>query len=186
MNIREFLRKYLTKEDVKDLASEFDFKQSGTKNELIDRIIADPDFELDDITTALYKEDVQDICEDLGLKVTGTKDDLWDSIVNNLGFDKVKTVQVPTKSIPGEKKEKKRKRTLGIRDKQILHQRAKYKCEACEKEVKFSEMQVGHKTAYAKGGSTTLRNSVCLCYSCNKLQGTDSWQTFLRKLGKKP
>jgi len=47
-------------------------------------------------------------------------------------------------------------------------------------------MQVGHKRAYAKGGSTTLRNSVCLCYSCNKLQGTDSWQTFLRKLGKDP
>jgi hypothetical protein len=25
---------------------------------------------------------------------------------------------------------------------------------------------------------------VCLCYKCNKLQGTDSWKTFLRKLGK--
>lgn len=45
-------------------------------------------------------------------------------------------------------------------------------------------MQVGHKIAYSKGGSTTLRNSVCLCYKCNKLQGTDSWSMFLRKLGK--
>ena len=45
-------------------------------------------------------------------------------------------------------------------------------------------MQVGHKTAYSKGGSTTFRNSVCLCYKCNKLQGTDSWSMFLRKLGK--
>jgi hypothetical protein len=26
-----------------------------------------------------------------------------------------------------------------------------------------------------------LRNSVCLCYRCNKLQGTDSWATFLKK-----
>ncbi len=83
-------------------------------------------------------------------------------------------------------KEKKRKRTLGIRDKQILHQRAKYKCEACGKKVKFSEIQVGHKRAYSKGGSTTLRNSVCLCYKCNKLQGTDSWPVFLKKMKKEP
>jgi len=46
-------------------------------------------------------------------------------------------------------------------------------------------MQVGHKTAASKGGKATLRNSVCLCYKCNKLQGTDSWPTFLRKMGKK-
>jgi hypothetical protein len=24
---------------------------------------------------------------------------------------------------------------------------------------------------------------VCLCYKCNKLQGTDSWATFLKKYG---
>ena|SRR6267378_6041126 len=45
-------------------------------------------------------------------------------------------------------------------------------------------MQVGHKTAYSKGGGTTLRNSVALCYRCNKLQGTDSWDVFQRKQGK--
>ena len=76
------------------------------------------------------------------------------------------------------------KRTLGIREKQILWERAKHKCEACRKQIDFTEMQVGHKTAYSKGGSTTLRNSACLCYKCNKLQGTDSWNTFLKKMGK--
>ena len=45
-------------------------------------------------------------------------------------------------------------------------------------------MQVGHKTAYSKGGGTTLRNSACLCYKCNKLQGTDSWSKFMKKMGK--
>ena len=79
---------------------------------------------------------------------------------------------------------KKRKRSLGTRDRQILWERAKHKCEACGKKIDYPEMQVGHKTAYSKGGSTTFRNSVCLCYKCNKLQGTDSWSTFLRKLGK--
>ena len=79
--------------------------------------------------------------------------------------------------------EKKTKRTLGIRDKQILYRNANKRCQnpACKKKIDFDEMQVGHKNAYSKGGSTSLRNSVCLCYRCNKLQGTDSWATFLRK-----
>ena len=76
------------------------------------------------------------------------------------------------------------KRTLGIRDKQILYNRAKGKCEACEKKIGFDEMHAGHKIAASKGGSATMRNSVCLCARCNKLQGTDSWSTFMRKMGK--
>ena len=75
------------------------------------------------------------------------------------------------------------RRTLGIRDKQILYRNANGKCEnpKCGKKIEFDEMQVGHKVAWSKGGSSTLRNSVCLCYRCNKLQGTDSWATFLKK-----
>lgn len=75
------------------------------------------------------------------------------------------------------------KRTLGIRDKQILYRNASKRCEnpACGKKIDFDEMQVGHKTAWSKGGRTTLKNSVCLCYRCNKLQGTDSWATFMKK-----
>ena len=77
-----------------------------------------------------------------------------------------------------------RKRSLSSRDRQILWERAGHKCEACGEPITFIEMQVGHKTAYSRGGSTTLRNSVCLCYKCNKLQGTDFWSKFLKKLGK--
>lgn len=76
------------------------------------------------------------------------------------------------------------KRTLGIRDKQILYRRAKGKCEACRRKIDFDEMHAGHKNAASKGGSATLRNSVCICARCNKLQGTDSWATFMRKMGK--
>jgi len=83
-----------------------------------------------------------------------------------------------------EKPKKPKKRTLGLRDKQILLERAGYKCEACGKEIRFSQMQVGHKIAASKGGEATLENCVSLCYKCNKLQGTDSWKTFLKKLGK--
>jgi hypothetical protein len=75
------------------------------------------------------------------------------------------------------------RRTLGIRDKQILYRNAKGKCQnpACGRKIEFDEMQVGHKTAWSKGGRTTLKNLVCLCYRCNKLQGTDSWTVFLKK-----
>jgi hypothetical protein len=82
--------------------------------------------------------------------------------------------------------EEPKKRTLSSRDRQILWERAGQKCQACGEPITFIEMQVGHKTAYSKGGSTTLRNSVCLCYKCNKLQGTDSWSKFLKKIGKTP
>ena len=77
-----------------------------------------------------------------------------------------------------------RKRTLGIRDKQILYRRAKGRCEACRRKIDFDEMHSGHKNAASKGGSATLRNSVCVCARCNKLQGTDSWATFMKKMGK--
>jgi len=76
------------------------------------------------------------------------------------------------------------KRTLGIREKQILYYRAKERCECCRKKIDFSEMRSGHKNAAAKGGSATLRNSVCICARCNTLQGTDSWATFMRKMDK--
>ncbi len=77
------------------------------------------------------------------------------------------------------------RRTLGIRDKQILYLKADRQCEnpLCGKKIEFDEMQVGHRIAWSRGGSTTLRNSFCLCYRCNKLQGTDSWATFLKKQG---
>src|SRR3989344_4426008 len=77
-----------------------------------------------------------------------------------------------------------KRRTLRIRDKQILFHRAGSKCEGCERSIDFSEMHAGHKKAASKGGSATLRNSICICARCNKLQGTDSWATFMKKMGK--
>ena len=72
-----------------------------------------------------------------------------------------------------------RKRTLSIRDKQIVYDRARGKCENCHKKISFTEMQLGHKNrAFSRGGSTSTRNSACLCYGCNKKQGTDTWKTF--------
>lgn len=85
----------------------------------------------------------------------------------------------------GSSSEKKGKATLGTRNKTILYDRAKHRCENCGKRISFADMQSGHKNkARSKGGKATLSNSVCLCYTCNKNQGTDSWSTFRRKQGK--
>jgi hypothetical protein len=85
----------------------------------------------------------------------------------------------------GNDNDRSSKRSLGIRDKKILYRNAKGRCEnpACKKAIEFDEMQAGHKTAWSKGGSTTFKNSVCLCWRCNNLQGTDSWIVFLKKQG---
>ncbi len=91
---------------------------------------------------------------------------------------------LPKGRIFGEYGNSNKKRTLGIRDKQILYRRAKGRCEACRRKIEFDEMHSGHKNAASKGGSATLRNSVCICARCNKLQGTDSWTTFMKKMGK--
>jgi hypothetical protein len=38
-----------------------------------------------------------------------------------------------------------KKRILGIREKQILYQKANHKCEACGKEIDFTEMKYDFK-----------------------------------------
>lgn len=78
------------------------------------------------------------------------------------------------------------KRTLTQTEKEILWERAGHKCECCGKEVDFIEMQAGHKIAWSKGGATTLKNSACLCFKCNRMQHTRNWKTYLKELGKIP
>ena len=47
--------------------------------------------------------------------------------------------------------------TLGIKDRQILCERAGRKCQSCGRDLSFHEMQAGRKTARSKGGSTTQK-----------------------------
>jgi hypothetical protein len=77
------------------------------------------------------------------------------------------------------------KRSLTPSQRKILYKNAKGRCQnpACKRKIAFDVMVVGHKTAWSKGGSTTLRNCVCLCMECNKRQGTYNWGRFLKKQG---
>jgi hypothetical protein len=80
---------------------------------------------------------------------------------------------------------KPRRKRLGVRDQKRLWLLAGGKCQCCKEGIDFTEMQVGHKTAHSHGGDATLDNSVCLCYRCNNVQGTEPWsayQKFCRKM----
>jgi hypothetical protein len=80
--------------------------------------------------------------------------------------------------------EETRRRTLTGNERQMLWTRNGGKCQGCEKEITYLDMQVGHRTAYSKGGTITLKNALCLCYTCNKMQRTLTWAQFQKKLGK--
>jgi hypothetical protein len=84
-----------------------------------------------------------------------------------------------------ESDQKDSRRSLPAGEKETLYLKAGKKCQnpACGKKLEFFEMQVGHKTAWSKNGRTTLANSVCLCYVCNKRQGTKTWAAFLKSQG---
>ena len=74
---------------------------------------------------------------------------------------------------------------LTAKDKQKLYLNAKKRCENCGKKIDFYEMEIGHrKQVYSLGERTTLADSLCLCRTCNKQQGLDSWATFQKKQGK--
>lgn len=79
---------------------------------------------------------------------------------------------------------KPRRKRLGIRDQKKLWLKAKRKCQCCQKEIDYTEMEIGHKRAHSKGGTATIANSVCLCSRCNNLQGTESWATFQKNFCK--
>lgn len=81
-------------------------------------------------------------------------------------------------------KDSKGRRTLKERDKKILYDLIKKKCENCGKDIEYKEMQSGHKLAASKTGKAVLSNSIGLCWSCNNQQGTDSWETFRKKQNK--
>ena len=74
---------------------------------------------------------------------------------------------------------------LTTKDKQKLYLNAKKRCENCGKKIDFYEMEIGHrKKIYSIGERTTLADSLCICRTCNKKQGLDSWATFQKKQGK--
>ncbi len=75
-------------------------------------------------------------------------------------------------------------RSLSASDKQILFNKANYRCQNpyCHtkgRKLIYSELTAGHGDAWSKGGPTTPENSVALCYACQRMQSTKTWKEFL-------
>lgn len=83
MDEKTFLKKHFYKDALEDIALDYDLSGSGTKDQIIDRILDNVDLE-DILDDHLYKDDLKDICYDLGLPVSGAKWELIDSIVDKI------------------------------------------------------------------------------------------------------
>jgi hypothetical protein len=83
MDAKGFLKKFFYKDTLQDIAIDYGLSDSGTKDQIIDRILDNVDLE-DILDEYLYKDDLKDICYDLGLPVSGTKWELITSIVEKI------------------------------------------------------------------------------------------------------
>jgi hypothetical protein len=64
---------------------------------------------------------------------------------------------------------KDKKREFSPEERQALYFLSNKKCQNCEREFKdISEMEADHKTQWAHGGPTSLKNGRALCSNCNK------------------
>ena len=94
-SIQTFMQQYLTKECLKEIVSEFPIKQTGTKDELIDRLITDPVFELNDIFFVLRLGDMKEISQKLRLPISGNKEAIWERILQKLLAEQRETEPPP-------------------------------------------------------------------------------------------
>lgn len=55
------------------------------------------------------------------------------------------------------------------------------KCYVCSKPIHFTDFEVGHNKAFAKGGKWNINNLRPICKSCNRSMGTMTIESFKRK-----
>lgn len=109
---------------------------------------------------------------------------------HNKPVDKEIEREVMNKVIKNLKRDN--RRSLKTSEKQMLFNKANYKCQnpycpTKRRKLTYSELTVGHGVAWSKGGPTTPENSVALCYACQRMQGTKTWREFLaiqKRMGK--
>ncbi len=79
---RQFLEKYLRKDDLIFIAENIDLDPSGTKRELTDKIVKHGKLDFYDLEAYLLKDDLKEICDKMGLAVSGTKIELVQRIID--------------------------------------------------------------------------------------------------------
>lgn len=84
MKLKEFFRKFIHLEELEALLICHGLAIDGSKDEMIDRLLAEPSLELDLIFSALIQEDLQEICKAMTIPYTSNKDELWEMITERL------------------------------------------------------------------------------------------------------
>ena len=73
--------RFLYKEDVQELLDDLDLPVSGTKDELISRLLEHEDFDPEEALAYLDKEQFVALCDELDLPSRGTRDDLFKRVL---------------------------------------------------------------------------------------------------------
>jgi 5-methylcytosine-specific restriction endonuclease McrA len=76
-------------------------------------------------------------------------------------------------------------KNLTQKERKKLFERGRHNCEACGKKIEFLDMHAGHKISKANGGGGSLRNRVCLCYTCNNNMGKQNYRQYMKFMGYK-
>lgn len=82
------LNSYLYKEDIQQLLAEIEEPVTGTKEELIVRLLRSEDFDESEAVAFLDKSQLQQLCEELELSTQGRRDELFGRVLNAISEDR--------------------------------------------------------------------------------------------------
>lgn len=90
----DLLRDYTTKEDLSGLLEDADLPKTGKKQTLINRLMYESVYGLDEILDSLFSKNIlREICSELGVKKSGNKSEIIDRIIDKLLTKKVRKIE---------------------------------------------------------------------------------------------
>ena len=81
MKIEKFVGRYFYKEDLQDICKKEELTSSGSKDNLIERLIRDGGYSAQDFIDWMNIEDLKNVCKDLELPLSGNRNDLVQRVI---------------------------------------------------------------------------------------------------------
>lgn len=82
--VQRILDHYLSKEDVQELADDLGLDVSGTKDDVVRRVVECDDFDPVEAIPYLNRGQLRDLCGEIGLDDSGTLDALIDRVLQKI------------------------------------------------------------------------------------------------------
>ncbi len=80
----QFILECLGKPELQDMCDDLELPVSGNKEDLVFRVLGDPDFNLETALAYLDKEGLKDICDAMGIRTQGVRDELVERILRRI------------------------------------------------------------------------------------------------------